>query len=47
MSVLGAARNAHGRQELDELFTALGRSFSDCTSYTYEVGAYDVVGDMA
>ena len=32
---------------LDELFTALGRSFSDCTSYAFELQAYDVVGDMA
>ncbi|HKE70149.1 MAG TPA: nuclear transport factor 2 family protein [Nocardioidaceae bacterium] len=35
-----AWRNAFGRPELDELFTALGDSFSDCTSY-------DVVGDLA
>ncbi len=47
VSVLGAMRNAIGQQELDELFTALGRSFSDCTSYRFEVEAYDVVGDMA
>jgi ketosteroid isomerase-like protein len=47
VSVLGAWRNAHGQQEIDELFTALGNSFSDCTSYTFEVQAYDVVGDMA
>lgn len=47
VSVLGAVRNAHGQHELDELFTALARSFSDCTSYAFEVQAYDVVGDMA
>ena len=47
VSVLGAWRNAHGQQELDELFTALADSFSDCTSYAFEVLAYDVVGDMA
>ncbi|MFG3721554.1 nuclear transport factor 2 family protein [Streptomyces massasporeus] len=47
VSVLGAWRNAHGQQELDELFTTLGRSFSDCTSYVFELQAYDVVGDMA
>ncbi|MFD7242125.1 nuclear transport factor 2 family protein [Streptomyces massasporeus] len=47
VSVLGAWRNAHGLQELDELFTTLGRSFSDCTSYVFELQAYDVVGDMA
>ncbi|HET9461487.1 MAG TPA: nuclear transport factor 2 family protein [Gaiellaceae bacterium] len=47
VSVLGAARNAHGQQELDELFTTLGRSFSDCTSYTFDLQTYDVAGDMA
>lgn len=47
VSVLGAWRNAHGQQEIDELFTALGNSFSDCTSYAFDVQAYDVVGDMA
>ncbi|MBE4717224.1 nuclear transport factor 2 family protein [Pseudarthrobacter sp. AB1] len=47
VSVLGAWRNAHGQQELDELFTALAKSFSDCTSYAFEVLAYDVVGNMA
>ena len=47
VSVLGAWRNAHGQRELDELFGALGRSFSDCTSYAFELLAYDVVGDMA
>ena len=47
VSVLGAWRNAHGQRELDELFTSLARSFSDCTSYTFELQAYDVVGDMA
>jgi len=47
VSVLGAWRNAHGRREVDELFSALGKSFSDCTSYSFELLAYDVVGDMA
>ena len=47
VSVLGAWRNAHGQREIDELFTTLGRSFSDCTSYAFELLAYDVVGDMA
>jgi len=47
VSVLGAWRNAHGRHELDELFTALGSSFSDCTSHEFELQAYDVAGDMA
>jgi ketosteroid isomerase-like protein len=47
VSVLGAWRNATGQQELDELSTSLAKSFSDCTSFEFEVLAYDVVGDMA
>ena len=47
VSVLGAWRNASGQHEIDELFTSLGRSFSDCTSYAFELLAYDVVRDMA
>jgi ketosteroid isomerase-like protein len=47
VSVLGAWRNAHGQRELDELFVSLARSFSDCTSYVFELQAIDVVGDMA
>ncbi|MFD5912962.1 nuclear transport factor 2 family protein [Streptomyces massasporeus] len=47
VSVLGAWRNAYGQQELDELFATLGNSFSDCTSYVFELQAYDVAGDMA
>jgi ketosteroid isomerase-like protein len=47
VSVLGAWRNAHGQHELNELFTNLERQFSGCTSYAFEVLAYDVVGDMA
>ena len=47
VSVLGAWRNAHGQRELDELFTSLAASFSDCTSYAFELQAYDVIGDMA
>lgn len=47
VSVLGAWRNAYGQQEIDELFTALGDTFSDCTSYAFDLQAYDVLGDMA
>jgi ketosteroid isomerase-like protein len=47
VSVLGAWRNAHGQEGLDELFTALEKSFSNCTSYAFELQAYDVAGDMA
>ncbi|MGO4663637.1 nuclear transport factor 2 family protein [Terrabacter sp. 2TAF16] len=47
VSVLGAWGNAQGQHELDELFASLGRSFSDCTSYAFELVAHDVAGDMA
>jgi ketosteroid isomerase-like protein len=47
VSVLGAWRNATGQEELDELFAALGESFSECTSYGFDLQACDVVGDMA
>ena len=47
VSVLGAWRNAHGQHELDELFTGLARTYSDCTAYAFELLAFDVVGDMA
>lgn len=47
MSVLGAWRNAHGQKEVAELFTALANSFSNCTSYAFELQSYDVIGDMA
>ncbi|MGO4807915.1 nuclear transport factor 2 family protein [Arthrobacter sp. 2MCAF15] len=47
VSVLGAWRNAAGLDELDQLFTALGQSFSDCTSYDFELQTYDVAGGMA
>jgi ketosteroid isomerase-like protein len=47
VSVLGAWRNAHGQDELNELFASLESSFADCTAYAFELQAYDVVGDMA
>lgn len=47
VSVLGAWRNAVGQTEIDGLFAHLGKTFSNCTSFEYEVLAYDVVGDMA
>lgn len=47
VSVLGAWKNAHGQQELDELFSILGERFSDCSSYAFELLSYDVAGDMA
>jgi ketosteroid isomerase-like protein len=47
VSVLGAWRSANGQQEIDELFTSLGKSFSDCTTFEFELVACDVVGDLA
>jgi len=47
VSVLGAWRSAHGQHELDELFTSLAASFSNCTSLAFELQAYDLIGDMA
>ncbi|MGO4342174.1 YybH family protein [Pedococcus sp. 2YAF34] len=47
VSVVGAWRTAIGQAEVGVLFTDLGRSFSGCTSYSFELQAYDAVGDMA
>lgn len=47
VSVLGAWRNAHGQAELDELFAHLAESFSDCTSYEFELLEAEVLGDVA
>ena len=47
VSVLGAWRNAFGQRELDDLFSSLAQQFSECTSYEFELLAYDVQGDMA
>ena len=47
VSVLGAWRNALGRKEVDELFDHLGRSFTDCTSYEFELLEAEVRGDTA
>jgi ketosteroid isomerase-like protein len=47
VTVLGAWRSACGQEELRALFTELAEGFSDCTSYSHEVVAADVIGDMA
>ena len=47
VSVLGAWRNAHGQAEIDTLFAYLGKTFSHCTSFTFDLQAYDVIDDMA
>ena len=45
--MLGAWRNASGQEELDDLFTHLAESFSDCTSYEFELLEAEVRGDTA
>jgi ketosteroid isomerase-like protein len=47
VSILGARLSAHGQQEIGELFAGLANSFSDCTSYAFDLQAYDVMGGMA
>ncbi len=47
VTVLGAWKNANGQQELDELFAQLADSFSDCTSYDFELLEAEVLEDMA
>ena len=47
VTVLGAWKNASGQRELEDLFSELEQSFSNCTSYSFEMTASDVVGDMA
>jgi ketosteroid isomerase-like protein len=47
VTVLGAWKSANGQEELRELFRHLEASFSDCTSYSHDIVAADVVGDMA
>ena len=47
VGVLGAWRNAQGREDVVEAFDVLAMSFSQCTSYDIELIAVDVVGDAA
>jgi ketosteroid isomerase-like protein len=47
VTVLGAWKNATGQRELDELFDHLADSFSDCTSYEFELLEAEVLGDTA
>ena len=47
VSVLGAFRSATGRREVDELYTYLGDTFSNCTSFAIEILVHDVTGEMA
>jgi ketosteroid isomerase-like protein len=47
VTVLGAWKNGNGQQQLDELFDHLADSFSDCTSYEFELLEAEVRGDTA
>ena len=47
VTVLGAWRNASGQTELDELFGHLAASFSDGTSYEFELLEAEDLGDVA
>ncbi|MBT2595001.1 nuclear transport factor 2 family protein [Arthrobacter sp. ISL-72] len=47
VSILGAWRNADGQHEVDETFTFLEKSFSDCTSYAFDLQTNDVAGSVA
>ena len=47
VTVLGAAKSATGRAELDELFSWMEQSMSGCASYRFDVVAAEVAGDIA
>ena len=47
VTVLGAWKSANGQTELRNLFAELATSFSDCTYWSHEIVAADVIGDMA
>jgi ketosteroid isomerase-like protein len=47
VTVFGAWKGAVGLMEVERLFTHLEQTFSEATSWTLEIVAADVVGDMA
>lgn len=47
VTVLGAWRNASGQEELDDLFTHLAESLTDCTSHEFELIEAELRGDTA
>jgi ketosteroid isomerase-like protein len=47
VSVLGAWRNAVGREQLVEAFEVLANAFSECTDYEFDLISFDLVDDMA
>jgi hypothetical protein len=47
VTVLGAWVSGSGHQEVSDIFCQLERAFSDFSSYSHEIIAADVTGDMA
>ena len=47
VTVLGAWKSASGQDAVRDLFAQLETAFSDCTSYSHEIIAADLIGDMA
>jgi ketosteroid isomerase-like protein len=47
VTVLGAWKSATGQKEVRDLFAELATTFSDCASFSHDIVAADVIGDMA
>ncbi|GAB3273204.1 hypothetical protein GCM10027449_10550 [Sinomonas notoginsengisoli] len=47
VTILGAAKNVVGSEEIGDAFRWLEGRFSDCTHYSFEIVAAEVLGDMA
>lgn len=47
VTLFGALQSVVGREEVDDVFSALERKFSGCTSYRFDIVAAEVMGDMA
>jgi ketosteroid isomerase-like protein len=47
LTLFGAAMNAVGWDQIHPVFEALGKQFSNCTSYQNEILAAEAVGDLA
>ena len=47
LTLLGAWMSATGHAEVSDVFHKLEKTFSDCTSYSFELIAAEVSGDLA
>jgi ketosteroid isomerase-like protein len=47
VTVFGAWKSASGQEDVSDVFAELEATFSNCTSYVYEIIAADVIGEMA